>query len=30
VAGMPLEVTFRELSPELTLPFFRPASKERG
>jgi uncharacterized OB-fold protein len=25
-AGMPLEVTFVELSPELTLPFFRPAS----
>ncbi len=24
-AGMPLEVTFRELSPELTLPLFRPA-----
>ena len=24
-AGMPLEVTFRELAPELTLPFFRPA-----
>jgi uncharacterized OB-fold protein len=23
--GMPLEVTFVELSPELTLPFFRPA-----
>ena len=26
-AGMPLEVTFQELSPELTLPFFRPASR---
>ena len=26
-AGMPLEVTFVEMSPELTLPFFRPASK---
>ncbi|HXY94535.1 MAG TPA: OB-fold domain-containing protein [Acidimicrobiia bacterium] len=24
-AGMPLEVVFEELSPELTLPFFRPA-----
>jgi len=24
-AGMPLEVTFREMSPELTLPLFRPA-----
>lgn len=24
-AGMPLEVTFVELSPKLTLPFFRPA-----
>jgi hypothetical protein len=23
-AGMPLDVTFVELSPELTLPFFRP------
>ncbi len=23
--GMPLEVTFQEMSPELTLPFFRPA-----
>jgi hypothetical protein len=23
--GMPLEVTFVELHPELTLPFFRPA-----
>lgn len=26
-AGMPLEVTFVELSPELTLPFFRPAGE---
>jgi uncharacterized OB-fold protein len=24
VAGMPLEVVFEELSPELTVPFFRP------
>jgi len=24
-AGMPLEVTFVEMSPELTLPLFRPA-----
>jgi uncharacterized protein len=24
--GMPLEVTFEVMSPELTLPFFRPAS----
>ena len=22
--GMPLEVTFREMSSEITLPFFRP------
>jgi hypothetical protein len=28
VAGMPLEVTFQQLSPELTLPFFRPARGE--
>jgi uncharacterized OB-fold protein len=28
--GMPLEVTFVELSPDLTLPFFRPASDTRG
>ena len=27
-AGMPLEVTFHELSPELTLPFFRPAREQ--
>jgi hypothetical protein len=27
-AGLPLEVTFVELSPELTLPFFRPAAVE--
>jgi uncharacterized OB-fold protein len=26
-AGMPLEVTFVELSPELTLPFFRPTGE---
>jgi uncharacterized OB-fold protein len=25
VAGMPLEVTFVEMTPELTLPLFRPA-----
>jgi uncharacterized OB-fold protein len=25
VSGMPLEVVFEELSPELTVPFFRPA-----
>ncbi|MAG30521.1 MAG: DNA-binding protein [Deltaproteobacteria bacterium] len=25
-AGMPLEVVFVELTPELTLPFFRPAA----
>ncbi len=23
--GMPLEVSFREMSPDITLPFFRPA-----
>jgi uncharacterized OB-fold protein len=28
--GMPLEVKFVELSPELTLPFFRPPSEERA
>ena len=28
--GMPLEVTFVELSPELTLPFFRPAASTQG
>jgi uncharacterized OB-fold protein len=28
--GMPLEVTFVELHPELTLPFFRPASDTEG
>jgi len=28
--GMPLEVTFEQLSPELTVPFFRPAQTEEG
>jgi hypothetical protein len=28
VAGMPVEVVFEELSPELTVPFFRPARAE--
>jgi uncharacterized OB-fold protein len=28
--GMPLEVTFVELHPELTLPFFRPAADTGG
>jgi uncharacterized OB-fold protein len=27
-AGMPLEVTFEELSPELTVPFFRPVRED--
>ena len=26
--GMPLEVTFEKLSPELTVPFFRPARSQ--
>ena len=27
---MPVEVTFREVGPELTLPFFRPAAGPTG
>jgi uncharacterized OB-fold protein len=29
-ADLPVEVTFRSLAPELTLPFFRPCSDAPG